>query len=261
MKIITWNVNKAGVSRKQLWHRLLTEDADIVVLQEVTTIPDYIVERYNCYAKCPMFFARHNARFQTAVLTKWNIDTQPYLTSDLQWVNRIHTNQYGWITECAVTDDHERKYRVVAVHLPAFCIPCEVLEGVDISTIKLAAQSKIWFSEILWSLLKTAHIDDTSNWIVTGDFNSSVKLDIPKDRGNREFVQRMNSLGLTDCLGQIFLGPVPTFQSPRKYVEHQLDYCYVNKPRLTSASVMHPDEVFGVVPRLSDLLSLTCEFA
>ena len=166
--------------------------------------------------------------------------------------------------ECEVTDDVGIGYRVVAVHLPAFPIPEDVLEGVDVSVLKLTIQKKkIWFSEILWSLLQTAPIDDTTNWIVTGDFNSSVKLDIPKDRGNREIVERLNSLGLIDCLSYFGKGAVPTFQSPRKYVEHQLDYCYVSPSmlaRLKSASVMDRDKVFGGVPRLSDHLPILCEF-
>ena len=264
MKTLTWNVNKAAYSREQLWCTLLDEDADIVVLQEVTSIPSYILDRYNCYAKFPKFFEGHNAPSQTAVLSKWKIDRQRFLTSDLEWVNRIHNDQYGWIIECEVTDDVGIGYRVVAVHLPAFPIPEDVLEGVDVSVLKLTIQKKkIWFSEILWSLLQTAPIDDTTNWIVTGDFNSSVKLDIPKDRGNHEIVERLNSLGLIDCLSYFGKGAVPTFQSPRKYVEHQLDYCYVSPSmlaRLKSASVMDRDKVFGGVPKLSDHLPILCEF-
>ena len=44
MKTLTWNVNKAAYSREQFWCTLLDEDADIVVLQEVTSIPSYILD-------------------------------------------------------------------------------------------------------------------------------------------------------------------------------------------------------------------------
>ena len=36
MKVLTWNVNKASDSRTGVWERLAHENADIVLLQEVT---------------------------------------------------------------------------------------------------------------------------------------------------------------------------------------------------------------------------------
>ena len=62
MKVITWNVNKASLSRVGVWKMLEQEDADIVLLQEVTRIPDEILRRYNCHARFPKFFGGHNAR-------------------------------------------------------------------------------------------------------------------------------------------------------------------------------------------------------
>ena len=35
MKVLTWNVNRASLSRRGVWERLEREDADIVLLQEV----------------------------------------------------------------------------------------------------------------------------------------------------------------------------------------------------------------------------------
>lgn len=72
MKVLTWNVNRASLSRSGVWERLQQENADIVLLQEVTKIPDPILRLYggNVYSVHPKFFAGHNARFQTGVLTK-----------------------------------------------------------------------------------------------------------------------------------------------------------------------------------------------
>ena len=122
----------------------------------------------------------------------------------------------------------------------------------DISTIKLKNNRKLWFTEILWSLLKNADIDDDTNWIVGGDFNSSVKFDEPRNRGNREIVDRLNELGLEDCLSRCNNGrPVETFQHTSKTVEHQLDYVYVNAPlrrRLGSVRVASGVDIFDQVP-------------
>ena len=266
MKILTWNVNQASDSRTGVWERLAHEDADIVLLQEVTRIPDSILRLYggNVHSVHPRFFDGHNARFQTAILTKWAMDRRPYLRSDLDWVNSIHRERYGWILECEVVDDDGVRTRVVSVHSPAFAVPQAHLRGVDVSAISLKSNPRwIWLADILWSLLANADITDDTRWIVGGDFNSSVKFDVPRDRGNREIVDRMQGLGLTDCLSPGALHPVPTFQHTSKDVTHQLDYVYVNAPlldRLKTARVPDRAEVFDRKPRVSDHLPIVCEF-
>ena len=74
MKVLTWNVNKAGESRRELWQMLKREDADIVLLQEVTGIPEWIRNRYQCHSISPRYFGGHNAPFSSAVLSKGSID-------------------------------------------------------------------------------------------------------------------------------------------------------------------------------------------
>lgn len=212
MKVLTWNVNKASLSRSGVWKYLEQEDADIVLLQEATKIPDSILTHYqhNIHSKFPRFFAGHNARFQTVVLSKWAMSKKPFLKSELDWVNKMHAERYGWLLGCEVVGDAGTRFRVVSVHVPAFHVPWESLVGVDISTIKL------------------------------------------------------KGLGLEDCLSGCNDGrPVETFQHPRKIVEHQLDYVYVNAPlrrRLRSASVPSRADVFDREPRLSDHLPIVCEF-
>ena len=266
MKVLAWNVNRASLSRSGVWKHLEQEDADIVLLQEATKIPDSILTHYhhNIHSKFPRFFAGHNARFQTVVLSKWAMSKRSFLTSELDWVNKIHRERYGWVLGCEVVDDAGTRLRVVSVHVPAFHVPWECLAGVDISSIKLKNNRKLWFTEILWSLLKNADIGDDTNWIVGGDFNSSVKFDEPRNRGNQEIVDRLNGLGLEDCLSHCNNGgPVETFQHTSKTVDHQLDYVYVNAPlrrRLRSARVASRVDIFDQVPRLSDHLPIVCEF-
>ena len=266
MKVLTWNVNKASMSRSGVWKHLEQEDADIVLLQEATRVPDSILAHYhhNIHSKFPRFFAGHSAGFQTVVLSKWAMSKKPFLTSELDWVNRIHADRYGWILGCEIVDDVGTRFHVVSVHMPAFHVPWESLVGAEVSTIKLKNNRKLWFTEILWSLLKNADITDDKNWIVGGDFNSSIKFDKPTNRGNQEIVDRLRELGLEDCLSHCNHGrPVETFQHTSKIVEHQLDYVYVNAPlrrRLRSARVASRADVFDRQPRLSDHLPIVCEF-
>lgn len=263
MKVLTWNVNKAGEERRALWEMVQREDADIVLLQEVTGVPGWILNRYQCHLVRPRYFEGRNAPFSSAVLSKGLIDATPYLESKLQWVNRIHQERYGWITGCEVISPSGERFRVASVHSPAFCIPRDQWADVDVSGIKLTSNTELWFTEILWALLRAASISDNTNWIVGGDFNSSVLFDEPRDRGNREIVERLSSLGLTDCLSHFRGDATPTFQHATKSVLHQLDYCYVNAPmlgRLTEARVPRHEDVFHREPRLSDHLPIVCVF-
>ena len=263
MKVLTWNVNKAGVARRELWEMVQREDADIVLLQEVSGVPEWILNSYQCHLISPRYFEGHNAPFSSAVLSKGLIDATPYLESESEWINRIHQDRYGWIVGCKVTLGTGERFRVASVHSPAFHIPRGQWTDVDVSDIKLTNNPEIWFTEILWALLRAASISDSTNWIVGGDFNSSVLFDEPKDRGNREIIERLNSLGLTDCLSHFHDSPIPTFQHTKKSVEHQLDYCYVNMPilgRLTEARVPRHEDIFHRNPRLSDHLPILCEF-
>lgn len=42
LKVVTWNVNRASKSRSALWETVQRADADIVLLQEVMSIPDKV---------------------------------------------------------------------------------------------------------------------------------------------------------------------------------------------------------------------------
>ena len=263
MKVITWNVNRAAQSRAGTWEMVQREDADIVLLQEVNGIPGRILNQYQCHWITPRYFDGSHAPSSTAVLSKGLIHATPYLESELEWVNRIQSERYGWIVACKTTLDSGEQVRVVGVHSPAFHIPRDQWADVDVSGIKLTKNPSLWFTEILWALLRAAGISDDANWIVAGDFNSSVLFDEPRDRGNREIIERLNALGLNDCLSHVLGCPVPTFQHSRKMIDHQLDYCYVNAPmlrRLRQARVPRHEDVFGPKPRLSDHLPIVCEF-
>lgn len=264
MKVLIWNVNRAGATRQVVWEIIRREAPDIALLQEVTGFPEWVKERYQSHMIAPRYFGGHHANFKSAILSKWPMDTTPFLASSLDWVNAIHQERYGWLLESEVTRDDGGRLRLVSVHSPAFPIPDEALEGVDFFPIKLTNNPQLWFTEILWSLLREADLDDNTGWIIGGDFNSSLLFDVPVDRGNRQVADRMNALGLVDCAGYSHGSPIPTFQHTSGTVLHQLDYCYVNARmlnRLTEARVVDRADVFDQTKRLSDHLPLVCEFS
>lgn len=264
MKVITWNVNRATESRTGLWEMVKHEDADIVLLQEVNRIPDSILSQYRCHQIWPCYFNGSNAPFSSAVLSKGSIDAAPNLKSDLEWIDKIYKEQYGWIVGCEVTFCSGERFQVVTVHSPAFYIPRNLWIDRDVSGVKLTNNRDLWFTEILWVLLRNAEVSNDTNWIVGGDFNSSVNFDKPYNRGNQEIIDRLNSLGLTDCLSHYHDGQVATYMGINRVIEHQLDYLYVNAPmlaRLTRSRVPPLKDVFYQKPkRLSDHLPVVCEF-
>jgi len=263
LKVLTWNVNRAAESRPALWDAVRREEADIVLLQEVRGVPADLQSSYNFRVAAPRYFDGSDAPFATAILSKWEMDTRPFLKSQLGWVNRIQSQHHGWILESEVTTGLGITLRVVSVHSPAFPIPTKKLKDADVASIKLANNPRLWITEILWSLLRDLDTPEETNWIVGGDFNSSVLFDKPKDRGNGEIIRRMNALGMTDCLSHDSGQPVPTFRHAGGSISHQLDYCYVSAgllERLRCARVLSRQEVFGPTPKLSDHLPIVCEF-
>lgn len=263
MKVLSWNLNRAGPKRPLLWEAIRQEDPDIALLQEVGWLPSWVSDRY-AYLVTPRFFSGQNAQFSTGILSKWPLETSSFLSSEFDWVNAIHRERPGWIVECRVVRETGERFHVISVHSPAWHVPKESLQGVDVAVVKLKNNPHVWFTDILWSMLCQSDLGDGTNWIVGGDFNSSKLFDCPKDRGNGEFVQRMKCLGLVDGLSRHNGGAEPTFQNVGGSVVHQLDYVYLNGPmleRLVGATVLPRDEVFGPTPRLSDHLPVVCEFA
>ena len=268
MKLITWNVNQTGKERQGVWDLLKREDADIVLLQEVKGLPDPVPGGYKHYRVFPRDADGYGRQYSAVVLSKGVIDSTGYLESTSAWVNQIFSDCPGWIVESQTTLPSGEHFRVVVVHSPHLHIPRKRWDGVDVAGIKATNAPDIWFTEILWGLLRdTVNSGDDANWIVAGDFNSSVLFDVPKDWGNREFICRMNSIGLVDCLSDSHGEPVPTFQNktgePGKRLIHQLDYCFVSPPlraRLSSARVAPRASILDTTPRLSDHLPILCDF-
>lgn len=221
------------------------------------------------------FFKDEKAQYGTAVLARkpdWTVGPEVSWESEYRWVNQIQEEFPGWLVGRKIGSKWGDSYSVVAVHAPAFPVECKaavapklglILDGVDIGPVKLQNNPKLWFTEILCSLLKGADTRDGANWIVAGDFNSSRLFDKPKNRGNGEIIARLQALGLLDCVFQHFGERVPTYLKKGKPPPptHQLDYVYVTLPlvdRLTTVRVGHglPD----IKKWISDHLPIVCDF-
>lgn len=287
MRVLTWNTTGAAIPKNgnlaaDKWKVLLKLNPDIAVLQEVFGVPECVRDVYHVEYQKATFFADRKANFGTAVLARkpdWTVGPEVSWESEYRWVNQIQETFPGWLIGRKIGSKWGGdNYSVVAVHAPAFPLKCDkktpklcrILDGVDIGPVKLQNNPKLWFTEILWSLLKGANTRDGTSWIVAGDFNSSRLFDKPKNKGNGEIIARLQAMGLLDCVFQYelqrhvcpdFGDRVPTYKQPNGSVVHQLDYIYVTLPlvdRLTNVRVGHglPD----VKEWISNHLPIICDF-
>ncbi len=261
MKVITWNVRRA-TEGSDVWGVLSKSNPDIAILQEVGSLSKEVLDRYQAFSKNPRNRNGNDQTFQTVILTKGKLVSELPLVSEFDWVNSEYTHYSGNIVGHEITTGADERFNVLSVYSPAWHIPNENLRDVDVGVIRLQNNPNLYCTEILWSLLRNSAITNNSNWIVSGDFNSSVTFDATWGAGNQEIVDRMNGLGLRDCLSHYSDTLVPTFRNASNgQVIHQLDYVYVNQPllsRLGYSKVLDKEGVFE--NRLSDHLPIETKF-
>jgi len=264
MKAMTWNMRRAKDS-SEAWKILLKISPDVATLQEVGGIPEEVTAQYQVYSKTPRNQSGGSQQFTTVVLTKGDLNTSVQLRADTDWINNEASFYEGNIVYCTTTTNQNEVLNLVSVYSPAWHIPDDRLTSIDISGIKLDNNPKLYLTEILWAVLKNATISETSKWIVSGDLNSSVTFDSwgKNPRGNQEIIDRMNALGLVDCLSYFAHKLVPTFRNPshgNKFL-HQLDYLYVSTPLLSNMVSSEVLDGYGIFENnLSDHLPIVTEF-
>lgn len=204
------------------------------------------------------------ARHFTGILVKGVSIEDIRLPAPNEWVARELENFKESFTTKTVTLHSGITLRVMSVYNPACRIDPARLEGIDTTGIRLTQNRDVWGTELLWASLKSMNIKADEPFVVAGDLNSSETFDYAKPRGNREVMERMNALGLSDCL-RTFKGQLtPTFRSPRSgFVIHQLDYLYVTDAllgKLAWCDVGSAERVFKSTPSLSDHLPIVADF-
>lgn len=87
MRIITWNVHGAN-EKSNVWKFISGLAADILLLQEVVSIPQNIIEKYNVLSRTAIYKTGKPQIFSTTIITKGEIVSEIKLLSDYDWVNR-----------------------------------------------------------------------------------------------------------------------------------------------------------------------------
>ena len=260
MRVITWNLMGAKES-SEAWNILSDLQPDIALLQEVIRIPEKIAVSYDIKFQPAIGKNGKSQNFGTAILVKGKIVDELPLSSDYFWVNHELERFKGNLLSCVAQTAQIRKLNLISVYSPAWPVDVSKYPGIDVTPVKLKSNPKIWLTEILWSALKKANLNDIP-WIVGGDFNSFITFDASFGSVNREIQERMNELGLTECLRKYNGKPVPTFRNRKDgQVAHQIDHLFVTSDvGSTLGKCTTSDEFIVFGKEISDHLPIVADF-
>ena len=239
LRVITWNIRRA-TKESLAWQVIRELDPEILILQEVNSIPENIKDHYSYLYEKAISKSGKLQKFGTAILCKGKINNKIHLKSEFEWANKELDILKGNLLGCNIEIKNNFFVNIISVYSPAWPIEHERLDNIDISKIKLTQNPKLWGTEILWAGLKNELNLNNENWIVAGDFNSSVTFDYlwgTKPRGNQEIIDRMNSIGLKESL-QNYTGKLtPTFRNSKGgKVIHQIDHMYLTNSLISCVS-------------------------
>jgi endonuclease/exonuclease/phosphatase family metal-dependent hydrolase len=261
-RVVTWNCRRASATHAA-WEYLRELDADILLLQEVTGIPEWTRSEFDLRLATPPTKMDRLQRFQSALLVRGRIGAPVTFRSKLSWVNeeleRFRSNLLAYQVELRVG----LLLNVACVYSPAWPVGRARLDGLDLSGVKLAQNPDVWISDLLVVGLRETPTSSLP-WIVAGDFNACETFDSWKGgpRGNREWLDRMAALNFTECLRYSQGALTPTFRRPGKVLAHcQIDHLFVSaelKDRLISCRVESPERIYE--QGLSDHLPIVAEF-
>jgi exonuclease III len=230
-------------------------------LQEVTDFSDRFTSRYSTFHKFAAKIDGEKQTFGTAIAVKGELVSEISLRSEIEWIDKEIDYFEGNLLGATIKTNDGKQFNVVSAYSPAWAVDKKSLEGVDTTGIQLDGNPDVWCTEALWCGLRDTMPKHSGTWIVGGDFNTSVLFDIPSDRGNRQFLQRLTDLGMAECLSTYQGNPTPTFKHSRGSIRHQLDYMFVSDElflELNSCSTGKKKEIFG--NSLSDHLPVIADF-
>jgi endonuclease/exonuclease/phosphatase family metal-dependent hydrolase len=263
LRIITWNCWRASAGRSALWDYFTELDPDVALLQEVMSVPASVLARYSCQMERAVTKEGTPQRFSTAVLVKGQIGQPIAFRTSIDWIEVELRWFAGNLVARHVTPDNGPTMRVVSVYNPAWEVDRARLKDLDVSSVRLIQNPDVWMADLLWASLVHMRPDPSKPWVFAGDFNLSETFDLWRGgpRGNREYLDRMKALGLSECLRKATGALTPTFRTSGGIVKHQMDHLFVTaalSERLVSCDVGLPEVVFD--RHLSDHLPIVADF-
>jgi endonuclease/exonuclease/phosphatase family metal-dependent hydrolase len=168
----------------------------------------------------------------------------------------------GNLVAARVRTGSRRFFTAVSVYSPAWPVDAARLSAIDTTEVRMALHParSVYVADLLLDAIRGG---DERPLIVGGDFNLSETFDSWSGgpRGNREYLDRMASCGMVECLRHVTGQLTPTFRNPRGgAVIHQMDHLFVSQDLVVSlidCRVGDANLVFG--KRLSDHLPILAD--
>ncbi len=229
MRVVSWNCRRA-TRTSAAWPYLLDLDPDVALLQEVSSWPREVTERYAVRDVPASKLAGEPQKFRTAVLVRGEIGKDLRLEADRPWASRELGYHAGNFLALEIHPAGSPPLNVISVYSPAWPVPRERLLDEHVEGIKLTLNPDVWAADLLWHALSRIAPAPDEPWIVAGDFNLSETFDSWRGgpRGNREWLDRMTALGLRELLREAQGALTPTFRNPANgQVLHQMDHVFV----------------------------------
>jgi exonuclease III len=261
LKVVCWNVKRAKKEKDILWNKILSFDADILLLQEVISFPQQILDSYEIQERKATKKNGSDQLFSTALLVKAEICSEIKLFSKHDWVNKELDFFKGNLIAFKIRFK-DNYLNVVSIYSPAWEIDRERLKGIDISEVKLEKNPDIWCTEVFRDALKNIMSVDNHSWIIGGDLNASSTFDKTFSSGNQEILDRYYALGLKECLKEYNGKLTPTFKNTNGgKVIHQMDHLFTSNDlfeNLENCYITEQNEIFD--NNLSDHLPIIANF-
>ena len=262
-RVLTWNCKRAVV-KSGVWDYLLELSPDVALLQEVGAIPAKVLAEFECHQQPATGKTGRPQKFNTAVMVRGRIGEPVSLKGLSGWVDAELERFEGNLICRELFPRNGPPVRAVSVYSPAWPIDPKRLAGIDVTGVRLTSNRDLWLADILWASLRHHKLRPTDCWIVAGDFNLSETFDQASwsAGGNREYLDRMAALGLTECLRKAKGGLTATFRNPvGGVIKHQIDHVFTTEAlasRLVSCGTGLHERVFGA--HLSDHLPVVAVF-
>lgn len=263
-RIVTWNCRHAQAT-SELWNYLLELDPDLALLQEVGGLPETVVRTYDIRLSRPRRRNGQPQSFQTALLVRGTITGALTLSASLDTVTTALEYFTANLPAYSVELLDGTQLKTVCVYCPAWRIDdLPQFGGVDLTSIRLPHGRGVWVSDLLRAWLSQCHPDPQEQWVIGGDFNSSETFDHKRDgnRGNREGLEKVASVGLVEYLRCAQGGLTPTFRNTHGgAIVHQMDHLFVSSRMIRSlvrCETGPQERVFA--HHLSDHLPIIADF-
>jgi endonuclease/exonuclease/phosphatase family metal-dependent hydrolase len=264
VRVVTWNCKNASPGSR-VWDYLLELAPDLAFLQEVGGIPKSVERRYSLTQRHPVRKSGAPQTFTTAILVRGSVGSPIMLHGPAPWVGSELDRFAGNLVGVELQPDCGPRLKAICVYSPAWPVDRTRLVGIDVTTVRLLQNRDVWVGDLLWATLCLDKPQADDPWIIAGDFNLCETFDSWKGgpRGNREYLDRMDQLGLVDCLRFVKGALTPTFRTLNGgTVTAQLDYLLVTeilRSSLVACDTCPRQRIFE--GGLSDHLPIVADFA